>query len=401
MANILFTWEMGGNLGHLALIRSLAQVAARRGHTVSVALRDLRFAGGVLGDLRFDCFQAPFRLPGNPRPTPQCLSYAHTLEDFCFSGEGELALRIAAWRQIFDATRPDLVFYEHSPGALIASHDYAFGKIVVGNGFCNPPTTLVEGVFAPFITTRREAATMATLRLNDQRLLGVLNQGCKLAGAPLFDDLAEIYRQADHTFCATLPALDQFGARDGGVYLGAQPSFAAAQPRWPEGAGDKVFCYLQNFPAVGRLLAELCATGLNLLVYSRDIPEDVQRRAETQGRIRFSREPVNIETVSREARFVVHHGGHTTAIQCVLNGVPQLCVPTQQEQLLTALQLDRAGVGITAPYNQKTFAADIRQLQERPQFRQNARQLQQKYADFNWEHSEQKVDTALTQLLAR
>ena len=140
---------------------------------------------------------------------------------------------------------------------------------------------------------------------------------------------------------------------------------------------------------------------MNLLVYSRDIPEDIHRRANKHGRIRFSSEPINIETVSAEAQFVVHHAGHATALQCFLNGVPQLCVPTQQEQLLTALQLDRAGVGVTAPYSQNSFAADIRQLREQEKFRQNARLLQQKYAGFTWANSEQKVETAIKRLLAR
>ena len=394
MANILFTWEMGGNFGHLALLRSLGELASRQGHTISVALRDLRFAHRVLGELNFSGFQAPFRLPDNPRPTPQCLSFAHTLEDFCFSDEGELALRIAAWQHIFDAVQPDIVFFDYSPGALIASRDYAFGKIVVGNGFGNPPTNPIEGVFAPFITTRREPTTMAALRRNDQRLLGVLNRGCRRAGVTPFDDLAGIYRQADRTFYATLPELDQFGARPAAIYLGAQPSFAEAQPRWPEGPGDKVFCYLQNFPMVGGLLAELAAAGLNLLVYSRDIPEDIQRRAKAHGRICFSGEPFKIEAVSREAQFVVHHAGHATALQCFLSGVPQLCVPTQQEQLLTALQLDRAGVGVTAPYSLKTFAADIRQLGETERFWRKARTLMLKTDGFTWAQSAQIIHTA-------
>ena len=228
MANFLFTWEMGANLGHLARLRPLMQLASRQGHTLSVALRNLRFAGKVLDGMDFRAFQAPFRQAVNPRPAQHCLSHAHTLEDFCFSQSDELAQYIKAWQEIFAAVRPDLIVYDTSPAALIASRDMTVGKIITGNGFFVPPTALRDGVFAPFLTTARDAKTMQILRENDRRMLELVNGACKRSGLSGFGGLQDIYAQADLALYATLPELDQFGARKGAHYLGPQPSFGSA-----------------------------------------------------------------------------------------------------------------------------------------------------------------------------
>lgn len=400
MANILFTWEMGANLGHLARLRPMIRQAQQQGHTLSVALRNLRYAGQVLAGLDFRCFQAPHRHALNPRPAQQSLSHAHTLEDFCFSDSGELGSYISAWREIFAATSPDVVVYDTSPGALIASHGSRFGKIITGNGFFLPPTAPIEGVFAPFITTQRDQGTLEKLRRNDRRLLKVLNNACQSSKLPVFDRLAGIYSQADIAFYTTFPELDQFGARAGVHYLGTQPSFGGASLPWPGGGEDKVFCYLQNFPGIDTLLQELCAQGLKLLVYSRDLPPEMYRRLGEAGNIAFSSEPVCLEAVSRLSSFVVHHASAATAGQFLLYGVPQLCVPTKQDQLLTAMQLDRAGVGFTALHNQRSFAADIRQIHQRASFRERALHFRQHYADFNWQESEKWMGLQLQELLA-
>ena len=41
MGNILFTWELGGGLGHLMQIQPLAKAMGERGHKVFAALTDL------------------------------------------------------------------------------------------------------------------------------------------------------------------------------------------------------------------------------------------------------------------------------------------------------------------------------------------------------------------------
>jgi hypothetical protein len=377
------------------------RLAAEQGHTLSVALKNLRYADRILGDMDFRCFQAPFRVVVNPRPASRCLSLSHTLEDFCFSEGAELSAYIRVWHEIFEASAPDVVFYDFSPGALIASHGSSFGKIVLGNGYMTPPTEPRGGVFAPFLTTPRDAATLQTLRRNDRRLLQVLNDACQHCGVPEFSRLGDIYAQADHTLRLTLPEMDHFGARQGESYLGVGPSFGTAAPLWPGTGEHKVFCYVQNFRGLGTLLRELSASKLALLIYGRDLPPALTKQFDDFDNIAFTREPVDLEAVGRDARFVVHHASGATAAQFFLQGIPQLCIPTQQEQLLLALQLDRAGVGVTAPHDQPSFAQEIRQIHHQASYRDRAQHFRKHYADFDWEQSKASIRLGLTQLLAR
>jgi UDP:flavonoid glycosyltransferase YjiC (YdhE family) len=399
VANILFTWELGGNLGHLGYLKALMSLAARQGHSLSVALKNLRYADRVLGGLEYRCFQAPYRQASNPRPVPQSLSFAHTLEDFCFSDAGELFLRIRAWREIFDTVAPDLLYCDFSPGALIASRGLGIPRVAIGNGFMTPPPEPRQGVFAPYPTTKSDEQTLTALRDNDARLLLVLNAACKRAGVPLFENLGEIFGQADRRPLATLAELDHFGWRDSPDYVGVQPSFGSAAPIWPEAGERRVFCYLQDFLGLQTLLDELVAANLAVLVYTREPPVALQERFRAVPNLRFTSEAITIEALKEQAHFIVHHAGHGVAVQSFLSGLPQLSIPTQQEQLLTALQLDRAGVGETARHFQQSFAGEIRALANDGRYRDRAQQYRERYSSFSWAQSEARILADMAQLL--
>jgi UDP:flavonoid glycosyltransferase YjiC (YdhE family) len=399
LANVLFAWELGGNLGHLGYISAFMRLAAAQGHTLGAALKNLRYADLLLSDLDFRCFQAPFRQVYNPRPTPESLSYAHTLEDFCFSNSGELYQRIRAWREIFDAASPDLLYCDYSPGALIASRGLGIPRVALGNGFMTPPAENRNGVFAPYPLTPTDENTREALRSNDARMLAILNAACKRAGIPAFDTLGEIFGQTEGTHLTTLPELDHFAWRDSNDYIGMQPSFGTASPEWPEAGGRRVFCYLQEFPAVQILLDELVEAGLCVLVYTREVPVAMRERFRNTPNIRFISEAISIEKLWDQAHFMVHHGSHGSAIQCLVSGLPQLSIPTQQEQLLTALQLDRAGVGETGRHSAKSFAEEIHALVSNEKYRKRALQFREKYAGYSWEKSEARILADMSRLL--
>src|SRR4051812_21416649 len=121
MATILFAWELGGGLGHLMQMRPLAEALAGRGHRVHVALRHLcRSAGQVFGRAGVRFHQAPFRSRGQLRfrRTP---SFAHLLANVGFGDKYELFPVASAWRHLLESVAPDVVLFDHSPTALLAS----------------------------------------------------------------------------------------------------------------------------------------------------------------------------------------------------------------------------------------------------------------------------------------
>jgi len=59
VARIHFAWELGNGLGHVARLKPLAVELARRGHEVSMSLRDLVATRALWLPLDIPCVQAP------------------------------------------------------------------------------------------------------------------------------------------------------------------------------------------------------------------------------------------------------------------------------------------------------------------------------------------------------
>ena len=117
-----------------------------------LAARELHRVPEALGGLRIELLPAPFKRNVPPADQSAFLSFTHILARQCFSSAEELEMYLRAWSCIFDLVKPDLVLYDHSPTALVASHGRSFKKVSVGSGFYNPPAPEPGAPFAPFST---------------------------------------------------------------------------------------------------------------------------------------------------------------------------------------------------------------------------------------------------------
>ncbi len=364
MATVFFVWEQGGNLGHLSKLRLPIEVALGQGHTVYLAARELTHVPSVLGDLPITCLQAPFKQ--DPVATDQSAfqSYAHLLAHQCFSNANELHVLVRAWRALFELVRPDLVLFEHSPTALIASCGYRFKKVLVGTGFTIPrldvpaESTQAASVLGVFPTTPKTQATMDALRLDEARVLAVVNHVLARLGSPAFETLAGIYAQADAQFLMTRPELDHFGERAGRPYLGIEPLKPQAVPRWPAHGGIKVFAYLQLIPSIEPLLKALAAARVCALLVVHGLTP-VLRAAYSSDRLQFSDGLVDLGAVALDAAWVINHCNHNTVATFFAAGLPQLLIPIHQEQLFLSLRLAQFGTAVLAFQDQADYTQEI------------------------------------------
>ncbi len=380
---LLCVWEQGGNLGHLSNLRLPIEVALEQGFEVVLAARELHRVGEVLGGLRINLMQAPFKQNAAPADQAAFLSYTHLLGQQCFSSSTELEMYVRAWRSIFDMVEPGIVLFEHSPTALVACTGYTFKKVLLGSSFAVPPRErLYASPFLPFPTTPPTGDALARLRQDDQRLLTLINTALANLQQPALQGLGHIYGQADHEMLATWPALDQFGARPASTYLGVEALQGGAAPVWPPGEGVKVFGYLQVFPAIEQFLSDMLAANVCALLVVRGLPQAVRQKFASD-RIRFSDELVNLPQVTDQAAWVVHHGNHSTMSTFLLSGTPQLLIPRHQEQLFGALRLVTQGCAAMAFQDQPAFAAAIQALQTNVQLKQNAVQIASQCAPFD------------------
>ena len=361
MATVLCVWEQGGNLGHLTHLRRPIEAALQLGHRVVLAARELHRVPEVLAGLRIELLAAPFKQHVQPADQSAFLSFTHILARQCFSSVAELEMYLRAWRTIFDLVQPDLVLFEHSPTALIASQGRRFKKVLVGSGFAIPPLPEPGAPFAPFSTTPDSDPVRSGLLADDALVLALVNQALSRLGLPPLPDLAQMYRQADASFLMSWPALDHFGVRPGQRYLGAEPLGQQPAAVWPSGPGPKVFAYLQAMPSLDALLRCLRAAGVCALLYVRGLPQDLRQKYSGDN-LRFLDGLVDLASVAAQADWVMNHSNHSTVAVFMREGLPQLLIPQQQEQLLLALRLAAHGGAVLAYQDQPGFDKEVRQM---------------------------------------
>lgn len=375
MARILCVWELGSHLGHLSHLRPPIEVALGLGHQVFLAARALAKARQVLGDLPITYLPAPFKQDPAAFEQHACPSYTHLLARQCFQSVDELEMYLRAWRALFDLVQPELVLFEHSPTALIASRACRFRKVLVGNGFTNPPTAAAganePAPFAPFPTTAAMPDTRSALCADDAVLLKVINLALARLGIDGFDRLHTIYAQADAQFLMTLPVLDHFGERPQQRYLGVAPPRPLATPVWPTGPGPRLFGYLLTIASLERLLQDLRQSGACTLLYVHALPARL-KAAYSSEHLRFSSELVDLGQVAQQADGVISHGNHNTTACFVQAGLPQLLIPLHQEHLLLAKGLLQQGCALMAYQDQHDYDNELAALVSDPRLRQQA-----------------------------
>ena len=374
MATVLCVWEQGGNLGHLSNLRQPIEIALQLGHRVVLAARELHRVPEALAGLRIELLPAPFKQNVQPADQSAFLSFTHILARQCFSSVAELEMYLRAWLCIFDLVKPDLVLYDHSPTALVASHGRPFKKVSVGSGFYNPPAPGPGAPFAPFSTTALTPEVLTRLAADESQVLGMINQArTHLALAPLAA-LADLYQQLDERLFLTWPELDHFGVRPGQRYLGNQALATHQAAKWPAGTGPKVFGYLQNMPSLEALLRDLRASGVCALLWVNDLPPKL-RQAYNSERLQFLSHLVDLNSVAAQADWAISHGNHSTASTLMLAGLPQLLIPRHQEQLLMTRRLVEQGSALLAYQDQPGYAKEINALLTNPALRTNAATL--------------------------
>ncbi|MGH1373949.1 MAG: glycosyltransferase [Cellvibrionaceae bacterium] len=361
-ARILCVWEMGGNLGHLTNLKLFVDRALSRGHSVSLAVRELHQVPAVFGELDIDVWQAPhLKLPSVNGKQPM-VSYTDMVVQQGFGSEQQLQRLVDAWQNLYAAVKPDLVIYDHAPSALVASVAMPWKKWIVGSGFLIPRTDAEYlGVFPD---VRRSRENGETLRLREQQAMAMINGVLRRQKLPEWETLKPWFEQCERQLLTTVPDVDHFGQRQGGDYLGVTSSVSGEAPIWLDskaGQSDqpRVFVYANNFVGLSQLL-EALLTRSRVLLYCKNLPNDI--RQQFSERIAICDKPVSMQLLLQSGCFFVTNGNHNTAAQALLSGVPQLLIPLQREQYLLSVRVERAGRGVIAFPDDRDFHSSVERL---------------------------------------
>ena len=400
MATVLFTWELGGGLGHMLQLLPLAEALAAQGHRVFVALRDLAAAGPVFGRAGVHFLPAPFKAAGRVH-FRRTLNFAHILANVGWGGDGELFGLASAWRNLLRFVRPDLLICDHSPTALLAARGLpGLRRVVIGSGFLCPPD---QCPFPPFrppeqVAPGRLAADEQAVLDRANRLLGRWRQ-------PPLGRLGQLYSGADETFLVTFPELDHYGARPGARYWGPINGPGGGKPVvWPGGGGGRgprIYAYLKRCPALPALLEALAGRDHSTVVFA-DAIDGATRRRFASAALRFEDEPLDLAQVGRECDVAVHNANHGTLSELLLAGRPMLQLPITLEQQVLAravCQFGAADVASAARATADEFGRKLDLLLTDGRYARAARDFAGRHGGFDRERQRQAMLERVGQFL--
>jgi len=375
---ILFTWELGKGLGHLMGIKNDIEDLGES-YEVYIAARNLSQVRALIANQQVKLLPAPFMLGSAPGHIEDTLSYAHLLGNCGFGDADTLHSLVDAWQTLFDLIDPDVVVYEHSPSAIVASLDYKFLKIHRGTGFTCPPISKPLGVFFP--------EDMCSSKNNqveayEKYILHTVNTVLKRKHLKALTALSDIYAIPDSIEIAASSVFDHFARVPDGKtrYVGVRNPAPATPPKWPQVAGVRIFVYINVFDNITPLLCALKNSKQPTIVYSSSIPRSALQPFECDSLV-LADTPVDIASIGESCGFAITNGSFNIGCQLLQAGIPQLIIPLHREQQMFAKRLKTLGCCLAAnPLDKDNILLNLHRMANEETFVTNARKFVRSHA---------------------
>jgi UDP:flavonoid glycosyltransferase YjiC (YdhE family) len=389
MAHIHFAWELGGELGHAGCIKALADEALRRGHQVSLSLRDL---------VHTDVLLAPLAAQGVPRlqapvwlhqvqglPSPQ-ITLAEAMLGCGYLNANTLQGLFVGWRHLLEQLKPDLLVADSAPTALLAARSLGLRSVAIGIGYFLPPEATPTPLLRDWEPVQPGRQAHA-----DAEMLASVNAVLQRVGTPPLRHAAQALL-GDNPLRLTWPELDHYG---GGTLPAGQrwwgPSMSEGvglTPHWPAAAttgAPRVFAYLRaSHPDHALVLQALVQLGCQVLCFMPEVASGKTPPVPSP-LIHYAMDPVDLPAALPGCALFVGHGGAASLARALLCGVPALLLPTQGEQFLMCRAAGRAGLALNAAERRRPldYTAAIRPLLDRAgSFHAAAQAFAQRHAGF-------------------
>ncbi|MGZ5596117.1 MAG: glycosyltransferase [Usitatibacter sp.] len=394
MARIVFAWELGGELGHAMACNALARVLHARGHRIAFAFRELHQVSFLADTAPYELYQAPVSVSeGHGVPIPA--SFAEILVGCGYDRADHLAGLLGGWLSLLGRLEPDLVVADFGPTALLAARVLGLRRASFGNGFSIPPRLTPLPAFRFDEPVPAERVSQA-----DARALASVNGALQRFGVAPLASLAQQF-ESDEDFLMTFPELDSYGTRPRAGYWGPRFSVdSGATVHWPASGGKGVLVYLKsNQPQLDALIDALAASPHRVAAF---IPElDAARCERLRGPSRIvSEEPMRLAPLLAECDLFVSQGGNV-CVGTLMSGVPQLVLPSQYEQYLTARRVEQLGagawLGLDAP--PARTAAALGHVLGEPRFAEAAKAYARRYAGYSAQEGQRRVVVRIEEIL--
>lgn len=338
---VLFGWQLGAGQGHIQRLAALARTLEGEGVEPVFALKSYNIKG-----ISFPwqiVFAPSLRFSGRE----DSYTFADILETYGFGNANQLRSHLQAWQSILAEVKPSLIIADHAPGLVLAARGIV-PTVVVGDGFTVPPPVEVFPLLrfpAPPESEVRQEQVSNTVR-------SVVN-----LDAPLGQVL-----NGDANFIYSIPQLDHYRhLRTSDQYVSVH---TAPIPSNLHNSKGSAWAYLaDDYPH------------RNLVLQTLRPQSDFKPLTE----------------VLAGKSLAIHHGGLTTAITCLLAGIPQLILRRHLEQHLNGIRL--SGLGVATMLNKPTWEGLLIAQAQAYTLTENAKAKAESLAHWNQNRIEVIVQT--------
>ena len=277
MATIALNWELGADLGHINRFLSIALRLREQGHRPVMLLRDITRAESILSEHRLEFLQAPVWLT-SVQGLPPDINFTETLYRFGYLYPDGLLSMAKAWRAVWGLLQPQLLIFDHAPSALLAARGLGIPRMLIGNSFAIPP---LMRPLPRFRWWTNDSGDQARLAETESRVTRNSNAVLARLGSPPITQVSDLF-QAEATYICGRPALDVYGKRGHGEFIGPINSVTTGvDPVWPLGDSPMVFAYLKpQYKHFDALLDAIITSKARYLIFAPGIPEALLRRYE-------------------------------------------------------------------------------------------------------------------------
>ncbi len=396
----LLVWELGDNFGHVAKLVNLCKVLEQRGIDVFVAAQNLTGVAPLVKDTSFTLLQAPY---ARVRPIQevgfQVLTYADELLPCGYQRPEELAVLIRAWDGLFDLIKPDILIANSAPTALLAARERDVIKIAMGIGY------EVPALSTPMPPLRFwDKANANVLEQHENRVVETINAALHMLGRSPIVALQDMLH-TDLNYLTTFPEIDHYPMRQDGIYVG--PFYVAdkgADIDWSprQGGRKRIFAYLSHGAHLNAAIQAIRSLPHDIIMVARRL-SDEQVKAINAPNLRVLNTAIKIDRLVDGADLCITHGGTSTLVQFLNNGVPQILIPNHIEQLMVTVRLLECGVG--AAVTKQASPAEIAQLIEQTlgnkTIHAKAREWAEKYGQYCMEDGLNRIGDDIVTALAK
>ena len=340
---VLLGWELGTGQGHIQRIVSLARTLENLGFEPVLALKSYHSKGLSFS---WQTISAPL-LPFSGRQ--KSYTYGDILETFGFGNAQLLRAHLQAWNSILEVVKPSLIIADYAPGLVLAARGIV-PTVVVGNGFTVPPPVAVFPLL--------QFPAPSALEMRQEQVSKTVNSLLKL-NEPLGKVL-----NGERSFIYCIPELDPYQyLRDNANYVS---SHITPIPKGLHSRDGSAWAYLAN----GYPFRNLVLQTLKPQCEFKPLKEVLAGKS-----------------------LAIHHGGLTTALACLLAGIPQLILPIHIEQQFNGIALSQWGVAkiITKPTWEELLIAQAQTYE----LTDNALKVAESLAHWNRNFGEIVVKTCL------